>query len=103
VIETLSTGGMSLLRAAPDPGDVVNKKGLDLRYAWLTVPLPGSSAKITALVEVVHRELCGIHELVRVRFEEMSFDDRVRLSDYLADQDELRFAEVSATATSRAC
>lgn len=93
VIEDLSTGGMSLVRAAPRD-DVMDKKALDLRYAWLTVPLPGSESKVTALIEVVHRERHGATELIRARFEQMPFADRVRLSDYLAQRD--HEAEVSA-------
>ncbi|MCA9681599.1 MAG: hypothetical protein KC457_05345 [Myxococcales bacterium] len=87
VVGDISTGGLSLLRAAPKSGDVLNKKGLDLRFAWLTVPLPASSIKITALLEIIHRERQGPVELIRARFDEMSFSDRVKLCDYLAQRD----------------
>lgn len=93
VVENLSTGGMSLLRDAPINRDVFDKKGLDLRFAWLTVPLPGTGNKVTALIEVVHRERRGSSELIRVRFEEMSFADRVKLCDYLHQRDWLQASE----------
>ena len=96
VIEDLSTGGMSLLRTAPTTSDVMKRDGLHQRFVWLTVPLPGSDSKVTALIEVVHRELRGDDELIRARFEEMSFADRVKLCDYLAQRDER--AGVSGTA-----
>jgi hypothetical protein len=83
VLEDLSTGGMSLRRAAPGSRNVLDKKGLDLRFAWLTVPLPESEAKVTALIEIVHREQQGATELIRARFEQMPFADRVQLCDYL--------------------
>lgn len=89
VIEDLSTGGMSLRREATTPG-LLDKKGLDFRFVWLTVPLAGSETSVTALLEVVHRERQGATELIRGRFEEMSFADRVSLSDYLAQRDHLR-------------
>jgi hypothetical protein len=54
----------------------------------LTVPLPESDIKVTALIEVVHRERQGATELMRVRFEQMSFADRVRLLDYLARREQ---------------
>ena len=85
MIEDLSTGGMLLRRAAP--AEAAEKKGLDMRYAVLTVPLPGDETRVTALIEVVHREQQGSTELIRARFEEMPFSDRVALSDYLADRD----------------
>lgn len=85
MIEDLSTGGMSLRRdAAKDPLD---KKALDFRFAWLTVPLAGSDTKVTALIEVVAREHDGETELIRARFEEMSFEDRVSLCEYLEQHD----------------
>lgn len=87
MVENLSTGGMSLVRAAPTADDIVDKKCLDLRFAWLTVPLPGTDTGVTALIEVVHRECHGPIELIRARFEEMSFTDRVRLCDYLEKRD----------------
>jgi len=83
VIEDLSTGGMSLRRDDPNPPDLLDKKALDYRFAWLTVPLPGSDSEVTALIEVVHRERDGATELIRARFEEMSFADRVSLCEYL--------------------
>jgi hypothetical protein len=86
VIEDLSTGGMLLRRNARNVPGLLDKKGLDYRFAWLTVPLSGSETKVTALIEVVHRELDGASELIRARFEEMSFEDRVNLCDYLAQQ-----------------
>jgi hypothetical protein len=89
VIEDLSTGGMSLRREASAPS-LLDKKGLDFRFVWLTVPLAGSDTKITALLEVVHRERQGSTELIRARFEEMSFADRVSLSDYLEQHDQFR-------------
>jgi c-di-GMP-binding flagellar brake protein YcgR len=91
VVENLSTGGMSLSRAAPANADSVDKKALDERFAWLTVPLPGSDTKVTALIEVVHRERHGDTELIRVRFEEMPFMDRVHLCDYLERRDRQEF------------
>jgi hypothetical protein len=87
VIEDLSTGGMSLRRKVRDVPNLLDKKGLDYRFAWLTVPLGGSDTKVTALIEVVHREHDGATELIRARFEEMSFADRVSLCDYLAQLD----------------
>jgi hypothetical protein len=87
VIEDLSTGGMSLRRNAPIAPDLLDKKGLDFRFACLTVPLAGSDTQVTALIEVVHRERDGATELIRARFEEMSFADRVSLCDYLAQRD----------------
>jgi hypothetical protein len=87
VIEDLSTGGMSLRRDAPNAPDLLDKKGLDYSFAWLTVPLAGSDTKVTALIEVVHRECDGATELIRARFETMSFEDRVNLCDYLAERD----------------
>jgi hypothetical protein len=83
VIEDLSTGGMLLRRDAPTTSDPLHKLGLDFRFAYLTVPLAGSDTKVTALIEVVHREREGTTELIRARFEEMSFTDRVSLCDYL--------------------
>lgn len=83
MIEDLSTGGMSLRREVPSSPDPLDKKGLDMRYAWLTLPLAGSDTRVTALIEVVHRERDGSTELIRARFEEMSFADRVSLCDYL--------------------
>lgn len=87
MIEDLSTGGMSLRRDAPNAPDLLDKKGLDYSFAWLTVPLAGSDTKVTALIEVVHRECDGATELIRARFETMSFEDRVNLCDYLAERD----------------
>jgi hypothetical protein len=87
VIEDLSTGGMLLRRDAPNAPDLLDKKGLDYKFAWLTVPLAGSDTKVTALIEVVNREPDGATELIRARFEEMSFNDRVSLCDYLAARD----------------
>jgi hypothetical protein len=87
VIEDLSTGGMSLRRNTPSARGLLDKKGLDYGLAWLTVPLAGSDTKVTALIEVVHRERDGATELIRARFEQMSFEDRVNLSDYLAERD----------------
>ena len=52
------------------------------------MPLPGTDTKVTALTEVIHRELQGRTELVRVRFQEMSVADRVKLCDYLARHDQ---------------
>ena len=86
VIETLSTGGMSLRRAVRATS-VVDKTALDLRFAWLTVPLPGTEITVTALIEIVHRERYGGTERIRARFEEMAFADRVKLCDYLAQRD----------------
>jgi hypothetical protein len=94
VLEDLSTGGMLLRRAAPGHRDAFDKKGLDLRFAWLTVPLPNSEAKVTALIEVVHREQHGTTELIRARFEEMPITDRIRLCDYLAERDSREAREV---------
>jgi hypothetical protein len=85
VIEDLSTGGMSIRRAAP--ADTADKKGLDMRYAVLTVPLPGDDTRVTALIEIVHREQDGSTELIRARFEEMPISDRISLCDYLAQRD----------------
>jgi hypothetical protein len=87
VIEDLSTGGMLLRRDSPSERDLLDKKGLDYGLAWLTVPLAGSDTKVTALIEVVHRERDGATELIRARFEQMSFEDRVSLCDYLAERD----------------
>jgi hypothetical protein len=87
VIEDLSTGGMLLRRDAPNAPGLLDKKGLDYGLAWLTVPLAGSDTKVTALIEVVHRERDGATELIRARFEQMSFEDRVSLCDYLAERD----------------
>ena len=87
MIEDLSTGGMSLRRDAPTQPDPLDKKGLDYRFAWLTVPLAGSDTRVTALIEVVHREREGATELIRARFEEMSFTDRVSLCDYLEQRE----------------
>lgn len=87
VLEDLSTGGMSLRRAAPGSRDAFGKKGLDQRFAWLTVPLPDSETKVTALIEVVHRQQEGATELIRARFEEMPITDRIQLSDYLEQHD----------------
>lgn len=86
VVETLSTGGLSLMRPARQL-ESLEKKGLDERFVWLTVPLPDSSEKVTALIEVLHRERFGLTERVRARFEHMSFPDRVKLADHLAAQD----------------
>ena len=86
VLETLSTGGMSVRRAARTRS-VIDKTALDLRYAWLTLTLPGTKTDVTALIEIVHRERDGGTERIRARFEEMSFADRVKLSDYLAERD----------------
>ena len=86
ILETLSTGGLSLLRTARTP-DILDKKGLDMRFVCLTIPLPDSSATVTALIEVIHREWKGPMELIRARFVEMSFEDRVTLSDCLARRD----------------
>jgi hypothetical protein len=87
VIEDLSTGGMSLRRHVPNDSDLLDKKALDFRFAWLTMPLTGPDSKVTALIEVVHRERDGATELIRARFEEMSFADRVSLCDYLEQRD----------------
>jgi hypothetical protein len=87
VLEDLSTGGMSIRRAAPAQGDAIDKKGLDMRYAVLTVPLPGEETRVTALIEIVHREQDGSTELIRARFEEMPISDRIQLCDYLAQRD----------------
>ena len=76
-----------LRRSTPNAPTLLDKKALDYNFAWLTVPLAGSDTKVTALIEVVHRERNGATELIRARFEEMSFNDRVSLSDYLADRD----------------
>ena len=86
VLETLSTGGMSLRRSARTPS-VLDKKGLDLRFVALSVPLPGTQESITALIEIVHREVEGGTERLRARFMEMSFGDRVRLCNYLEQRD----------------
>jgi hypothetical protein len=87
VIEDLSTGGMALRREAPRAPNLLDKKALDFRFAWLTVPLSGSDTRVTALIEVLHRERDGETELIRARFEEMSFADRASLCDYLEQRD----------------
>ena len=94
VLETLSTGGLSLRRTAKI-SSVLDKKALDQRFAWLTVPLPGTETAVTALIEIIDREYVGKTERIRARFEEMSFDDRVKLSDYLAQRDYWQLAQVN--------
>lgn len=96
MVVDLSSEGMSLLRVArkstPEAGQAKpRKRGLDHRFSWLAVPLPERGTHVCALAEVVHRKRFGPLELIGVRFEQMSDDDRAQLADYLAERDHLSF------------
>src|SRR5690606_35243262 len=94
MVVDLSSEGMSLLRVTrkSEPGQAKpRKRGLDHRFSWLAVPLPERGTHVCALAEVVHRKRFGPLELIGVRFEQMSDDDRARLADYLAERDHLSF------------
>jgi hypothetical protein len=92
MVVDLSAQGMSLLRVARKSGEARRRKrGLDHRFSWLAVPLPERGTHVCALAEVVHRKRFGPLEMIGVRFEQMSADDRALLDEYLAERDRLSF------------
>ena len=104
MVVDLSREGMSVLRVASKPGvssEREQRRGLDHRFSWLAVPLPERKASVCALTEVVHRRRFGPLELIGVRFEQMSKEDRALLDDYLRERDKLSFgaARVRAQAS----
>lgn len=82
-VVNLSAGGLSLLRVAPTSTDVLAKKGLDMRFVWLAVPLPGRNTSVSVLIEILHRKRYGPLEMIGARFEDMSFEDGASLYAYL--------------------
>src|SRR5690349_11870400 len=90
MVVDLSREGMSLLRVARKPGDG-KPRGLDHRFSWLAIPLPEADVHLCALAEVVHRRSYGPLELLGVRFEQMSAEDRDVLDAYLAERERLSF------------
>jgi PilZ domain len=90
MVVDLSREGMSLLRVARKPGEG-KPRGLDHRFSWLAIPLPEADLHLCALAEVVHRRAYGPLELLGVRFEQMSAEDRAVLDDYLSERERLSF------------
>ncbi len=90
MVVDLSREGMAVLRVARKP-DQSKPRGLDHRFSWLAIPLPEVDIHLCALAEVVHRRSYGPLELLGVRFDQMSADDRALLDDYLHDRERLSF------------
>lgn len=90
MVVDLARDGMALLRVArkPDEGKL---RGLDHRFSWLAIPLPEVDIHLCALAEVVHRRAFGPLELLGVRFEQMSTEDRGLLDEYLGERERLSF------------
>jgi hypothetical protein len=90
MVVEVSREGMSLLRVARKPGEG-KPRGLDHRFSWLAIPLPEAAVHVCVLAEVVHRRIYGPLELLGVRFEQMSADDRAVLDEYLSERERLSF------------
>lgn len=94
MVVDLSAEGISVLRIARKPGPDgkwPDKRGLDLRFSWLAVPLPERGTHVCALAEVVQRKRFGPLEQLSLRFEHMAPTDRAVLADYLDERDRLSF------------
>jgi hypothetical protein len=94
MVVDLSADGMSVLRVARKPGadgQWPPKHGLDHRFSWVAVPLPERGTHVSALAEVIHRKRFGPLELLGLRFEQMTPDDRAALTEYLEERDRLSF------------
>lgn len=94
MVVDLSAEGMSVLRVARKPGpdgECPPMHGLDHQFSWLAVPLPERGTHVCALAEVVHRKRFGPLELIGLRFEQMTPNDRAALTEYLQERDRLSF------------
>ncbi len=89
MVVDLSRDGMSLLRVARKQDG--KPRGLDHRFGWLAVPLPEVDLQICVLAEVLHRRSYGPLELLGLRFEQMSSEDRALLDEYLQERERLSF------------
>lgn len=89
LVVDLSRDGMAVLRVARKQD--AKPRGLDHRFSWLAVPLPEVDLQICVLAEVLHRRTFGPLELLGVRFEQMSAEDRAVLDEYLCERERLSF------------
>ncbi len=89
MVVDLAREGMSLLRVARKSEPKL--RGLDHRFSWLAIPLPEVDLHLCALAEVVYRRAFGPLELIGVRFEQMSGEDRAVLDAYLSERERLSF------------